>query len=217
MNYNKLKGLVKSSASLTLHETIEKREGRVPVNTVPTKPVPLKSVPVNTVPTKSVSTKTVPVNTVPTKSVPTKTVPVNTVPIKTVPVNTVPIKSVPVNTVPTKTVPVNTVPTKSVPVNTVPTKSVPTNLVPTLQKPVNKEIVSVNTNILDRKVLIKSVEIDNSIDMELLASMTNEDKLMYLVQRGWRLSTELRGNQLYDYATKYIQRKKQRIYLSKSG
>ena len=192
MNYNKLKGLVKSSASLTLHETIEKREGRVPVNTVPTKPVP-------------------------TKSVPTKTVPVNTVPIKTVPVNTVPIKSVPVNTVPTKTVPVNTVPTKSVPVNTVPTKSVPTNLVPTLQKPVNKEIVSVNTNILDRKVLIKSVEIDNSIDMELLASMTNEDKLMYLVQRGWRLSTELRGNQLYDYATKYIQRKKQRIYLSKSG
>ena len=197
MNYNKLKGLVKSSASLTLHETIEKREGRVPVNTVPTKPVPLKSVPVNTVPTKSVSTKTVPVNTVPTKSVPTKTVPVNTVPIKTVPVNTVP--------------------TKSVPVNTVPTKSVPTNLVPTLQKPVNKEIVSVNTNILDRKVLIKSVEIDNSIDMELLASMTNEDKLMYLVQRGWRLSTELRGNQLYDYATKYIQRKKQRIYLSKSG
>ena len=121
-----------------------------------------------------------------------------------------PTKPVSVNTVPTKSVPVNAVPTKSVPVNAVPTRSVPTNNVPTFK---NTEI-QVVTN--DVKRLITSVEIDSTIDKAILDSLSKSEKLLYVANRGWRLSTEVRGNQVYDYAVKYINRKKHRIYLGKT-
>ena len=111
---------------------------------------------------------------------------------------------------PTKPVSVNTVPTKSVPVNAVPTRSVPTNNVPTFK---NTEIQVVTNDI---KRLITSVEIDSTIDKAILDSLSKSEKLLYVANRGWRLSTEVRGNQVYDYAVKYINRKKHRIYLGKT-
>ena len=151
----------------------------------------------------------------PTEPVPIKPVPVKSVPTKSVAVNAVPVKSVPVDNVPTKPVPVNNVPTKSVPVNNVPTKPVPTNHVPTNHVPTFKNTES-QLVVGDVKRLITSVEIDSTIDKAFLDSLPKSEKLLYVANRGWRLSTEIRGNQVYDYAVKYINRKKQRIYLGKT-
>lgn len=38
-------------------------------------------------------------------------------------------------------------------------------------------------------------------------------KITYLAMRGWSLKIELRGNTFYHYATRYINRKKKRLYL----
>ena len=186
MKYDKLKQLVEKSVSISPHPTMGMK---------PTEPVPIKPVPV--------------------KSVPTKSVAVNAVPVKSVPVDNVPTKPVPVNNVPTKSVPVNNVPTKSVPVNNVPTKPVPTNHVPTNHVPTFKNTES-QLVVGDVKRLITSVEIDSTIDKAFLDSLPKSEKLLYVANRGWRLSTEIRGNQVYDYAVKYINRKKQRIYLGKT-
>jgi hypothetical protein len=156
----------------------------------PTEPVPIKSVPVKSEPTKSVATKSVAVKAVPTKPVPVKPVPT---------------KSVAVKAVPTKPVPVTHVPTKPVPVN-----HVPTNHVPTFK---NTDIQLVTNDV---KRLITSIEIDSTIDKAFLDSLPKSEKLLYVANRGWRLSTEVRGNQVYDYAVKYINRKKHRIYLGKT-
>jgi hypothetical protein len=201
MKYDKLKQLVGKSVSISPHPTMGMK---------PTEPVPIKPVPVKSVPTKSVAVNAVPVKSVPTKSVAVNAVPVNNVPTKSVPVNNVPTKPVP-----TKSVPVNNVPTKSVPVNNVPTKPVPTNHVPTNHVPTFKNTES-QLVVGDVKRLITSVEIDSTIDKAFLDSLPKSEKLLYVANRGWRLSTEIRGNQVYDYAVKYINRKKQRIYLGKT-
>jgi hypothetical protein len=55
---------------------------------------------------------------------------------------------------------------------------------------------------------------DRDIDLtELGALTTKEEKVLYLAMRGWSLKVEQRRNGLYHYATKYIKRKKKRIYL----
>ena len=131
--------------------------------------------------------------------------PTEPVPIKPVPVKSVPTKSVAVNAVPVKSVP-----TKPVPVNNVPTNHVPTNHVPTFKSTESQLVTG------DVKRLITSVEIDSTIDKVFLDSLPKSEKLLYVANRGWRLSTEIRGNQVYDYAVKYINRKKQRIYLGKT-
>jgi hypothetical protein len=191
MKYDKLKQLVGKSVSISPHPTMGMK---------PTEPAPIKPVPVKSVPTKSVAVNAVPI----------KSVPVNAVPTKPVPVNAVPTKSVPTKSVPTKSVPVNAVPTNVVPVNNVPTNHVPTNHVPTFK---NTEIQLVTNDV---KRLITSVEIDSTIDKAFLDSLPKSEKLLYVANRGWRLSTEVRGNQVYDYAVKYISRKKHRIYLGKT-
>ena len=105
--------------------------------------------------------------------------------------------------------------TKAVPAKAVPAKAVPTNHVPTNHVPTFKNIeIQVVAN--DIKRLIKSVEIDSTIDKVFLDSLSKSEKLLYVANRGWRLSTEVRGNQVYDYAVKYINRKKHRIYLGKT-
>jgi hypothetical protein len=137
-------------------------------------------------------------------------VPVKAVPAKSVPVKAVPVSPVPAKSVPVKAVPVSSVPAKSVPTNHVPTNHVPTNHVPTFKSTETQLVVS------DVKRLITSVEIDNTIDKVFLDSLSKSEKLVYVANRGWRLSAEVRGNQVYDYAVKYINRKKQRIYLGKT-
>jgi hypothetical protein len=187
MKYDKLKQLVGKVVSISPHATMG--DG-----------VPKYFVPAEGVPT----------NVVPVKSAPTNVVPTKPVPVKSAPTNVVPVKSVPTKPVPTNVVPTKPVPTKPVPVKSVPTKLVPTNHVPTF-KSTEIELVT-----KDVKRLITSVEIDTTIDKSYLESLPKSEKLLYVANRGWRLNTELRGNQLYDYAVKYINRKKQRIYLGKT-
>jgi hypothetical protein len=207
MKYDKLKQLVGKVVSISPHATMGDGVPKyfVPAEGVPTNVVPVKSAPTNVVPTKPVPVKSAPTNVVPVKSVPTNVVPTKPVPVKSAPTNVVPVKSVPTNVVPTKPVP-----TKPVPVKSVPTKLVPTNHVPTFK---STEIELVRKDV---KRLITSVEIDTTIDKSYLESLPKSEKLLYVANRGWRLNTELRGNQLYDYAVKYINRKKQRIYLGKT-
>ena len=126
------------------------------------------------------------------------------------PTKSVPTKPVPANVVPAKPVPTNVVPAKPVPTNVVPTNVVPTNHVPTFKNTESQLVTK------DVKRLIMSVEIDTTIDKAYLESLPKSDKLLYVANRGWRLNTEVRGNQLYDYAVKYINRKKHRIYLGKT-
>ena len=151
------------------------------------------------------------------ESVLMKAAPINHVPAKSVPVNNVPARPVPVNHVPVKPVPVKAVPVKAVPTNHVSTNHVPTNHVPTVEYP-NVQVVTSKeqVGVSDLKTLITKVEIDSSIDNNVLNCMSREDKLIYLASRGWRLNAEVRGHQVYDYAVKYINRKKQRIYLGKT-
>jgi hypothetical protein len=156
-------------------------------------------------PTKSVPTKPVPANVVPAKSVPVSVVSAKPVPAKPVPANVLPAKPVPTNVVPAKSVPTNVVPAKPVP-----TIHVPTNHVPTFKNTESQLVTK------DVKRLITSVEIDTTIDKAYLESLPKSEKLLYVANRGWRLNTEVRGNQLYDYAVKYINRKKHRIYLGKT-
>jgi peroxiredoxin len=156
----------------------------------------------------------VPAKSVPAKPVP-KPVPTNHVPAKSVPAKPVPTNHVPAKSVPAKPVPTNHVPAKSVPTNHVPAKSVPTNHVPTNHVPTFKNTESQLVT-KDVKRLITSVEIDTTINKAYLESLPKSDKLLYVANRGWRLNTEVRGNQLYDYAVKYINRKKHRIYLGKT-
>ena len=160
--------------------------------------------------------KTVSISPHPTMGMkPTKSVPTKPVPAKPVPAKSVPAKSVPANVVPAKPVPTNVVPAKPVPTNVVPAKPVPTIHVPTNHVPTFKNTESQLVT-KDVKRLIMSVEIDTTIDKAYLESLPKSDKLLYVANRGWRLNTEVRGNQLYDYAVKYINRKKHRIYLGKT-
>ena len=55
---------------------------------------------------------------------------------------------------------------------------------------------------------------DYGFDKEEFGALTTkEDKVTYLAMRGWSLKVEIRRNALFHYATKYINRKKKRIYL----
>jgi len=99
-------------------------------------------------------------------------------------------------------------------VNVVPTSSedaVPTfddNDVPT-SKP-----IPVPTKFKDLVKKKKTKKLDLDFDkQEFGALQTKEEKVTYLAMRGWSLKVEQRGNSLYHYATKYVNRKKQRVYL----
>ena len=55
---------------------------------------------------------------------------------------------------------------------------------------------------------------DFGFDKEEFGALeTKEEKVTYLAMRGWSLKVESRRNALYHYATKYINRKKKRLYL----
>ena len=214
-------------------------ERPVPTNHVPQKPMVTRPVPTNYVPQKPVITKPVPTSHVPQNIVITKPVPTSHVPQNIVPTNHVPQNIVPTNHVPQNHVPTNHVPTNSyVPVNQAPilnvgtsnvgTRNVGTNNVGTKNAGTISIVPSytnndnVGTKYVDashlstKKLLITKVEIDQSLDENLLNSLGKADKINYLAQKGWRLNAEIRGTQVYDYAIKYINREKKRIYLGKT-
>lgn len=52
------------------------------------------------------------------------------------------------------------------------------------------------------------------LDMSEYGALPDKQaKITYLAMRGWSLKVELRGNTFYHYATRYINRKKKRLYL----
>ena len=60
----------------------------------------------------------------------------------------------------------------------------------------------------------KQTIVDSDINLsEFGALKTKDDKVLYLAMRGWSLKVEQRRNAFFHYATKYISRKKKRIYL----
>lgn len=101
----------------------------------------------------------------------------------------------------------NVVPTiESNSVPTVKTKNVTTN---------RNVIVPSNTKIfkrLSRKAKQRVTHEDLNM-AEYGALQTKQDRIVYLSMRGWSLKVEVRGNTLYHYATRYVNRRKKRLYL----
>lgn len=101
-----------------------------------------------------------------------------------------------------------------------PTKS-PSKVVPTPPKVVNTspkvvptspKVVNTPPKVVNTPKRQKIVDSDINLS-ELGALKTKDEKVVYLAMRGWNLKVEQRRNTLYHYATKYIGRKKTRIYL----
>lgn len=101
----------------------------------------------------------------------------------------------------------NGVPTKrTIVVPTVKAKNVSTN---------RNVVVPSNTKIfkqLSRKAKQRVTHEDLNM-AEYGALQTKQDKIVYLSMRGWSLKVEVRGNTLYHYATRYVNRQKKRLYL----
>lgn len=54
----------------------------------------------------------------------------------------------------------------------------------------------------------------DDMDMqEYGALQTKQDRIVYLSMRGWSLKVERRGNALFHYATRYVNRVKKRLYI----
>ncbi|MEN9918713.1 MAG: hypothetical protein RL662_1149 [Bacteroidota bacterium] len=93
------------------------------------------------------------------------------------------------------------------------------NVVPTPQKvvytapkvvPTKSKVVPTNED----EVIPKKIRIAGHFnEVEYGALMTKQEQISYLANRGWSLRTETRRNTLYHYAIKYINRKKERIYI----
>lgn len=77
-----------------------------------------------------------------------------------------------------------------------------TNTLPTIEKPINKP--------KKQKQQLETGDLDM---VEFASLKTKEEKVSYLAMRGWSLKVEPRKNTFYHYATKYINRKKKRLYL----
>ena len=114
---------------------------------------------------------------------------------------------------------VNVVPTSS-PKKVVPTtkKVVPTipKVVPTIPKvvPTMPKVVPTMPKIVPANAPKKQTIVDSDINLaEYGALKTKDEKVLYLAMRGWSLKVEQRRNAFFHYATKYISRKKKRIYL----
>jgi hypothetical protein len=99
-------------------------------------------------------------------------------------------------------------------VNVVPTSK--KKVVPTFDNEVvpTSKLVAVPTKFKDlvKKKKVKKLDLDFDTQ-EFGALQSKQDKITYLALRGWSIKVEQRGNSLYHYATKYVNRKKQRMYL----
>lgn len=86
-----------------------------------------------------------------------------------------------------------------------------TNVVPTIEAPV---VVTKRDKLkrLSRKA--KQRVLPEDLNMNEYGALPDKHaKILYLAMRGWSLKVEQRGNTFYHYATRYIKRKKKRLYL----
>lgn len=94
-----------------------------------------------------------------------------------------------------------------------------TNVVPTIEDvhvPTHKSVI-MPTNIpkfkgLSRRARQRVTHEDMNM-AEYGALQTKHEKIVYLSLRGWSLKVERRGNALFHYATRYVNRKKKRLYI----
>lgn len=88
------------------------------------------------------------------------------------------------------------------------------NVVPTSQKVVYKKPKVLPTNDVSDDKVQKKFRIEGHFNaIEYGALETKQEQILYLANRGWSLRVETRRNTMYHYAVKYINRKKERIYL----
>ena len=59
--------------------------------------------------------------------------------------------------------------------------------------------------------------VDVPVDLQKLQTLDIKSKITYLALCGWRIEKEMRSGSYYLYAIKYINRKKQRIYIAKEA
>ena len=85
------------------------------------------------------------------------------------------------------------------------------NSVPTIQ-PINMPKQEPKFKGLTRKQKQRILPEDLDL-VEFASQKTKQDKIMYLAMRGWSLKVVKSGNTHYHQATRYINRKKKRVYL----
>lgn len=94
-----------------------------------------------------------------------------------------------------------------------------TNVVPTINPvsvPTSKDVA-----VSEEKPKFKGLSrrarqriLPEDLDMVAFGALQNKhERIAYLALRGWSLKVEPRGNGFYHYATRYINRKKKRLYL----
>jgi hypothetical protein len=94
-----------------------------------------------------------------------------------------------------------------------------TNVVPTINPmnvPTNKVVV-----VSEEKPKFKGLSrrarqriTPEDLNMAEFGALQNkQERITYLAIRGWSLKVEPRGNGFYHYATRYVNRKKKRLYL----
>jgi hypothetical protein len=94
-----------------------------------------------------------------------------------------------------------------------------TNVVPTIQNnsvPTNKPVVvpqdEPKYKRLSRRKRQRITPEDLNLE-EFGALKSKQERITYLALRGWSLKVEARGNGFYHYATRYVNRRKKRLYL----
>ena len=94
-----------------------------------------------------------------------------------------------------------------------------TNIVPTIKPnnvPTNRNVVVPSNTKIFKRLSRKAKQRVTHEDLNMAeygALQTKQDKIVYLSMRGWSLKVEVRGNTLYHYATRYVNRQKKRLYL----
>lgn len=94
-----------------------------------------------------------------------------------------------------------------------------TNVVPTIN-PMNVPTIK-DVAVLEEKPKFKGLSrrarqriTPEDLDLVEFGTLKNkQERITYLAVRGWSLKVESRGNGFYHYATRYINRKKKRLYL----
>jgi hypothetical protein len=94
-----------------------------------------------------------------------------------------------------------------------------TNVVPTIEGnnvPKNKPVIVPECEPkfkgLSRRVRQRITHEDLNLE-EFGALKSKQERITYLALRGWSMKVEPRGNGFYHYATRYVNRKKKRLYL----
>jgi hypothetical protein len=90
-----------------------------------------------------------------------------------------------------------------------------TNVVPTIN-PVNVPTQNPKLKGLTRKQRQRIVPEDLNVN-EYGALATNKERIAYLALHGWAIRPQRRGNGLFYYATRYVNRKKKTFYVCTVG